>query len=131
MKLHYIGFSDEWDEWCDCSCEPWNFAASGIFSNRKCPNSDLNVHKNFYVLMSLGCAQRPVLKWLQKNDFVDVNPCRHPSFKHLSTAWRVGRIEQVDRKSGQVMVGDLLSFRASNTNFFSGLIYTQEVMVAS
>merc|ERR1712228_82748 len=76
LKIHYDGWSDKWDTWCDFSKELNLFATAGSIS------------------------KRPAHRFtnLKIMDIIDINPLtRHPG-------WTVAEIRQMDDKSGQVQV---------------------------
>ena len=76
MKIHYDGWTNKWDCFCDYTKEIHKFAKAGMISRRP--------------------AHR--FKDLKVQDFIDVNPSiRHPG-------WRSAEIRRFDPKSGQVHV---------------------------
>ena len=75
LKIHYDGWSRRWDTWSDYNKELNRFAAARSVSERP-------AHK-FTALI--------------KGALIDINPFRHPGWKH-------GGIKRLDEKSGQVQV---------------------------
>ena len=76
FKIHYDGWNNKWDCFCDYTKEIDKIFKAGTISRRP--------------------AHR--FKGLKKQDFIDVNPSmRHPG-------WRTGEIRRLDPKSGQVQI---------------------------
>ena len=76
LKIHYNGWSREWDTWSDYSREIHRFAVAKSISKRR--------------------AHR--FEHLKKGDYVDINPSQ------LHRGWKCGEILRLDQASGQVQV---------------------------
>ena len=99
MKIHYDGWSDKWDEYCDYAKELNRFAKAGSVSTRP--------------------AHR--FTELRKGDYVDVNPIRFdPHY-----GWCQGQIESFCKNSGQVCI--LYYYQGKQSYYWTHLDNTKEV----
>eukprot|EP01083_Nonionella_stella_P145225 454683_1 len=77
LKIHYMGWSNKWDNWCDA---------------KECDNM-----RRFATSLSLSRRQAHRFVDLKKGDYLDINPIPHKG-------WKIGEIISLGNKSGQVEV---------------------------